>query len=240
HVVGADENGDALAREVVDHLPELAARVRIDTRGRLVEQQQLRLVRHAGGERQPLLPAAGERAGQLVLAALEAEALDDRLGARRQRPDAVHAADEFEVLAHRQVLVEAEALRHVADAPLDLGGLRADVEAEALARAGIRREQAAEHADRRRLAAAVGPEEAEDHAARHLDGEVLHHGLVAEALGEAADADGRLRVVHGPVSATSTGWPTRSASGCSVGRASIMNTRRARSLRLWVDGGGYS
>jgi hypothetical protein len=47
-------------------LPELAPRLRVDARGRLVEQQQLGLVQHARGEREALLPAAGQRAGELV------------------------------------------------------------------------------------------------------------------------------------------------------------------------------
>ena len=66
HVVGADQDRDAAGGERVDLLPELAPRLRIDARGRLVEQQQLRLVEHAGGERQALLPAAGQLARELA------------------------------------------------------------------------------------------------------------------------------------------------------------------------------
>src|SRR6185436_6401297 len=102
----------------------------------------------------------------------EAEALDDGVRARRQRPHAVHAADELQVLAHGHVLVEAEALGHIADAALDLPGLPADVEAEAGTLTRVRRQQAAEHADGGGLTAAVGAEESEDGAARHLQGEV--------------------------------------------------------------------
>src|SRR2546429_6290866 len=49
---------------------------------------------------------------------------------------AVKPGDEFEVLAHREILIEAEALRHVADPAFDLVGVAADVVAEtgALAR----------------------------------------------------------------------------------------------------------
>src|SRR5690606_11315787 len=101
-----------------------------------------------------------------------------------------------------------------------------------LALAAVGRQQSAQHADRRRLAAAVGAEEAEDDAARHLDGEVPDDGLVAEALRQAADADRRRGAVHRCPSATSTGWPTRSASAPVSGRASTMKTRRARSSRL--------
>ena len=44
---------------------------------------------------------------------------------------AIDARDEFEILADRQILIEAEALRHVADIALDLVGLGEDVVAEA-------------------------------------------------------------------------------------------------------------
>ena len=66
HVVGRYQDGQPVGRHVVDEVPELAARLGVDAGGRLVEQQQLRLVQHAGGEREPLLPAAGQLAGQLV------------------------------------------------------------------------------------------------------------------------------------------------------------------------------
>ena len=66
HVVGRDQHGEAFAGEVVDHVPELAARLGVDAGGRLVEQEELRLVQDAGGEREALLPAAGELAGELA------------------------------------------------------------------------------------------------------------------------------------------------------------------------------
>ena len=182
HVVGGDEHGQPVLGEAVDLVPELAPRLRIDAGGRLVEEQQPRLVHDAGGEREPLLPAAGERAGELVLAARQAEAVErlvDGLAEVRQR---IEPRDELEVLADRQILVEGEALRHVADLALDRLGLALDVVAEAGPLAGGRPEQAADQADRRRLAGAVRPEEADDLARRDLEVDIVHDGLVAEAF----------------------------------------------------------
>ena len=68
HVVGRDQRGQPLDRHVVDQVPEFAPRLGVDAGGRLVEQQQLRLVQDAGRERQPLLPAARELARELVAA----------------------------------------------------------------------------------------------------------------------------------------------------------------------------
>ena len=109
------------------------------------------------------------RAGELALAVGEAQPLE-RLGHPLAAPvHGVEAADEVEVLADREVLVEAEALGHVADLALDRPRLLDDVVAEAGAAARVGREQAAQHADGRGLAAAVGAEEAADLAALDLD-----------------------------------------------------------------------
>ena len=74
----------------------------------------------------------------------------------------VDVGDEIEVLLHGEVLVEAELLRHVADLAADQRRLADDVEAEAGAAAAIGDEQAAQHADGRGLAAAVGAEKSAD------------------------------------------------------------------------------
>ena len=54
----------------------------------------------------------------------------------------------------------------------------------------IGRQQAAEHAQRRGLARAVGSEEAVDLAAPDAHGQVAHHHLAVERLGEPFDVDG--------------------------------------------------
>ncbi len=136
----------------------------------------------AGGEREPLLPAARQLARQLVAPVVEAHALHDLPHRRVAVRHLVDAGDEVEVLEHRQVLVEAEALRHVADLAADFVRLVDDVVAEALARAAVRLEQAAQHADRRRLAAAVRAEKAADLAFGDLQVEALDHLEVAETL----------------------------------------------------------
>ena len=122
HVMGRDEHGEAFGGERVDLVPELAPRLGIDAGGRLVEQQQLRLGQDAGAEREPLLPAARQFAGELLLAAGQPEPLDRLARGAARIGHAIDARDEFQILADREVLVEAEALRHVADLALDLVG----------------------------------------------------------------------------------------------------------------------
>ena len=160
----------------------------------------------------------------------------------RRIGEAVHARHELQVLQDGEVLVEAEALRHVADVALDLLASRADVVAERRAAAAVRRQQPAQHAQRGGLAGAVGAEEAVDLAALDAHGEVAHDHLAVEGLGEAlrprwrsapllAFTCGHGSPLRAGCRATETGWPTRRSSGRS-GIASTRNTSRARSSWL--------
>src|SRR5204862_742301 len=103
---------------------------------------------------------------------------------------AVHPAEEADVLVHGQVLVERETLRHVADAALDAFRIAPHVGAayDGGARGGP--QQSAQHADGGGLAGTVAAEEAEDLAGAHVERHVIDGHEVAEALREIADLDG--------------------------------------------------
>ena len=72
-------------------------------------------------KRELLAPAERQRAHRLVGGVREAEAREHAIGAFADlRPrEAVDAAVQADVLADREVLVEREALAHVADVALD-------------------------------------------------------------------------------------------------------------------------
>ncbi len=146
------------------------------------------------GERETLLDAAGKRAGVHVLLPGELEDLDDLLPPRRDLVGRheVHLGEELDVLVDREVVVERELLRHVADARLHAVGVLHDVDAVDGGRSLARREQATEHPDRRRLAGAVRAEESEDAPSRHLEVEVIDGDEVAEPTHEAAALDGEI------------------------------------------------
>jgi hypothetical protein len=126
----------------------------------------------------------------LLLAAGEAQPLDHLARGAARVADTIEPRHEFQVLAHREVLIQGKALGHVADQALDLVGVAADVVAEAGALAAVRREQTAEHADGRGLAASVGPEEAVDGAALHLHRQLMHDLAAPEGFRQALDVDG--------------------------------------------------
>ena len=74
----------------------------------------------------------------------------------------VQAADQLELLVGDERLVEHARFGHEADAPLDLDGSVDDIEAGDARAAGVGLIMPGEDLDRRRLAGAVGPEQAED------------------------------------------------------------------------------
>ena len=239
-------------------MPSAASRWISSQKSRLVEQQQARLVQQAGGKRQALLPAARQRAGELVAPIGQAQRIERARHRLAPVRHPVHARDEVEVLGDRQVFPQREALRHVADVALDRRRLADHVVAEAGAAAAVRSQQAAHHADRRRLAAAVRAEEAEDLAVAHAQRQVDDDVPVAEMLVQAFDVDGealvrpvgvsRIRIHRlarrdgplagaqrlappfgAPSSSTSTGCPgCRRAAAVGEGRASTRKTSFCR------------
>ena len=74
----------------------------------------------AGGQRETLLPSAGQLAGELLFALRQAELLDafSALFARRFFT-LIHARDEIEIFLDAQILPKTESLRHVTDFALD-------------------------------------------------------------------------------------------------------------------------
>ena len=143
----ADQHRHPPRGERVQLLPEVAPRLGVDSGRRLVEEQQLRVVQQARGKRQALLPAARERAGELVPTLRQSEVRERLLDLLLPVGHAIHACDEAQVLANGEILPERKALRHIADVALDLLGLVHDVVSQAGALAAVGRKQPAEHAD---------------------------------------------------------------------------------------------
>src|SRR5262249_10585782 len=120
---------------------------------------------------------------------------------------------------------QREALRHVANASLDLVGVAPDVVAETATLSAIRCEQTAQHADSRGLAASVRPEEPVNRAPLHLHAEVMHHFAAIEGFRKPVHIDrdigagychrGHRLSATGVLAFRKTliGCPTRKASG---------------------------
>ncbi len=97
HVVGRNQDRRAAPDQLEQAFPEVPAALRIDGAGRLIEQQELRVVQGRRAEREALALAAGERARALGRDALEvvaAHAVGDPLADLRA-VEPVYAAHEL-------------------------------------------------------------------------------------------------------------------------------------------------
>ena len=111
HVVRRHEERHPFFLERVDLRPDLPSGHRVHAGGGFVEEQDARIVDGRRREGEALLPAAGERACQLVTARREAHRLHDRLDLRAHcAPAAVDAVEERQVLLDGEVVVETESL----------------------------------------------------------------------------------------------------------------------------------
>ncbi len=81
-IVGGNQHGHAVVRQRVDQTPELPPRQRVDAAGRLIEEENRRLVQNRAAEGQTLPPSAGQIAGERAFAPVQAGHLEHELPAR--------------------------------------------------------------------------------------------------------------------------------------------------------------
>ena len=178
--------------------PEHVAGGRVHAGGGLVEDQHLGLVQAGGGQLQALADAQRQagRHGLGIGAQLEGveRGFDGLIGGGRIH--AVQAGVQLQVLAHGQLFVQREELRHVADVQpgAQVGGVHRLTQQARRALGDV--EQAGEHLHGRGLATAVGAEEAEDLAAGNTEGHVTGGHEVAKAAGQAFGLHRRGAVVR--------------------------------------------
>ena len=103
----------------------------------------------------------------------------------------VGAGEEIQILDDGELAIERELLRDVADLLPGRGAGVVQVDAGDAQRAAACRQQTAEHAERRRLAGPVGPEQTEDLAAVDLEVDMIDGDERAEFSDEVADFDDR-------------------------------------------------
>src|SRR3954466_7243525 len=228
HEGDADVPLDALELDL-----ELLAQPQVERAERLVEEERPRAVDERARERHALLLATGELAG---LALAQAAELHEREGLGDARADLV-AADlaafepEADVALDAQVREQRVGLEDRVDVAAIgrvLGDLVATEEDAALGRVL----EAADHPPRGRLAAARGPEQGVEGAARPLEVERVDGGRLAEPLRHALEADvGRSGVAHGWVTAS----PRRS-SQMANSRETLQNAQWRSPVRTKRSG----
>ena len=185
-VLRREDERRAVADELAQQVPEVAAAPGVEAGGRLVEEEHL----GAGDERRREVeaPAHAAREGLHELGGLGAQVhqLEQLVGALAGLTlgEAVEPADHLEVEAGAEQAVDGRLLCGDADTPAHRGRVVDDVEAGDGRPALGRRRDGREDAQGRRLAGAVVAEQTEDRAPGHLEIEVPQGPEVAEALAE--------------------------------------------------------
>ena len=192
-VVGRHQDRRPPRFQRADQRPQLGPDLRVEADGRLVEQDQPRLVDEAAGQQQPPPHPAGELVDRVAAAVAQAGEVERPVDRGADVLDPVEAGEDREVVLDGDVDVEVVELgddAHLRARRLRFAG-QLVAEHPQLALVGDR--LAGQQPHRRRLAGAVGPEQAEADALRHLEVEPVDGGDRAEALDDPAELDRRHR-----------------------------------------------
>ena len=176
------------------------ARGGIERGGRLVEQQQVRLVEHRLGQTDARLLAGGEHAALGVAKPFEVELLEHLVDALREFLHAVEQAEEAQILVHGQIAGQRRVDGGEVRPLQSLAAVPGDVQALDLDRSRRRLENAEDHVDGRGLARPVGSQQPDDLVAADLERDAVHgHGrTVASCTDSPAKAPLSPRAPHGP------------------------------------------
>lgn len=185
-----------MAVHILDAFEDGVAALRVHGHGRLVEEDELGLVRDAACDVQATQQAAREFPRAELLVVLQADERDGLVNKVAALRAVVHIqrAEVVDVLAHGQLLEHGHVLRHHADAPLQVVARRLHVLAEQADGALVVGEQLQHAVDGRGLARAVGAQKAEHLARRDVQAEMVERDHVAVALHQVVDRDD---VFHG-------------------------------------------
>ena len=183
HVVRGEYHRAPAGLERLDHLPESSSRLRVETAGRLVEEEDLRFVQQGTPDRQPLFLAAGERLDAGVALLLQSDRAYDGLDVAAVEIKASEHAQQFE---DGELVLELGLLELNADPFLDLARGFVPRAAEHLHGPAVRRFQPLEDLDRRRFPRAVGPEHAKTRPGPDFKIDPVHRDQVTVPLDQPA------------------------------------------------------
>ncbi len=169
---GEEDGHTVLAGQARDLLPQVRAALRVEPRGRLVEEQDARGVHERERQVEPALHPARVATNAAVGRVEQAHPLEQGVATRASLAlrDALQRRLQPHVVAPSEQRVERGLLQRRADGPPDGGALAHDVVPGHPSLPRARRQQRREHQHGGRLAGAVGPEEAVDLA--RLDAQV--------------------------------------------------------------------
>ena len=192
HVVAGEQDRQlAVAPQVLNQAQRLVGDVGVERRGRLVHEDELRVVEHRLDQHD-----AGALAGREVAVAprrqlLHLEVIEQLVDLAGRLVDLVEVGEDEQVLPHRRAVLQVVVGRGEVDPPQRFLLVREEVPPEVLDRAAVGDGRAEQDVDARRLAGAVGAQQAND--AAFFDGErdAGQGAQGAEVLGQAFDFEKR-------------------------------------------------
>jgi hypothetical protein len=194
HVLRRHQQGPPLVAKRLELVPDRLSQHRVDAGRRFVDEQDVRAVDQRTGELEPALHPAGQVARQPMTHVPQVDDLERAPDepSTLERSDAVQGGHESDVLLGRQILVQAEQLRHVRDPAPCMAAEGHRILAEDPDLAGRTRQRPTQHPDRGRLPGAARPDDAQDRSGRHVEREVVDGQVAIERAAHAADGDDRL------------------------------------------------
>ena len=215
-VLGGEQHGGPAADQLLDDLPQVVAALRVETGGRLVEEEDGRPGHQGGGQVE-----APPHAARVGLERPVAGVGQVELGRAAPRPapptrgsaQVVEVPHHLEVLPAGQVLVDRGVLAGQSDEAPDQAGLFGHVVAEHPGPAAVGLQDGGQDAHRGGLARAVGPEQTEDGALVHGEAHPVEGPDLVLALEGLLEFFGFDRVLH----AVDPVWSEGDGRACVAG-----------------------
>src|SRR6202171_5850363 len=188
HVMGGQENGPSFRADRFRQLPQVASRLRIEAGGRLVEEEDLRLVDERRRDAEALLLAARQLGNGRARLLGEVHLLQDRHGIDRA---VVERPEHVEQLEQAQAVEEGRGLQLDTNQVLNLVRILADVDAGDDCPALFGSTQTFEDLHRGRLAGAVGTKQSEDLTLFHPERDAVNRHQAPVPLSQSVDDDSK-------------------------------------------------
>src|SRR5215469_8489124 len=188
-VVRGQQHGATLAFHFLNEAVNLQADLRIESRGRLIEEQELRVIDQRQSQSQALLLAAGKR---LVSGGPFVPQLQPFQELLRAQAAGVERGEQLHGLLHADFRRQVGGLQADADAVFELLLLAIGIEAQNPSVSAAARSQAFKNLHRAGFAGAIGAEQAEDLARADLEVDALYGVNVGVGLLQRADRNNRI------------------------------------------------
>ena len=184
--MGGDKDCNPPFGSLINKLPELATGSRIYSTRRLIQKDDLRLVKDGNGESKFLFPAQRQTFYQRITFGTQPDAFQKFIGLAGYFIfcHTVNPGKQPDILPHFQVFVKRKLLAHIADILFHIFRPGGNIETGYAGRTSCGTAQSGKHAHGSSLSGTVGTQEAEYLATMNFERDMIHCREIAETLGE--------------------------------------------------------